>query len=384
MKAVIAIDSYKGCLSSLKAGNVVKKAFESVFDGYADVYPVADGGEGLAETLVKSLDGTIKEVNVTGPLGNEIKSYYGIINNGKTAVIEMAAASGITLVPDKLRNPMNTTTFGVGELIKYALDIGIRDFVIGIGGSATNDGGIGMLNSLGVKFFDENNNRCGIFGRDLADIKNIDIDGIDRRLSECSIKVACDVNNPLCGKNGASAVFGPQKGADKEMVDFLDKALLNYAEITEKLLGKEYKNNEGCGAAGGLGFALISYLNAKLLPGIDLVIEYIGIKEKIKECDIVITGEGRIDFQTVMGKAPGGIAKAAKEYGKTVIAFCGSKGENAQNCNNYGIDAVFPIIPSIITLDEAMDENTAETNLYDAAIQAFNLIKAVKEQFGSV
>lgn len=341
------------------------------------MFPVSDGGEGTVETVVKALKGEIVNIEVTGPLGEKINSFYGIINN-KTAVIEMAAASGLPIVPMDKRNPMNTTTYGVGELISDAVKRGIRDFVIGIGGSATNDGGLGMLSALGVKFTDKYGKNCGIFGRDLFNVENIDISGIPDGVKESSFKIACDVNNPLCGKNGASAVFGPQKGADKKTVEEMDKALEKYALLSEKVLGKGFKDKEGTGAAGGLGFAFVSYFNGKLLPGIELVLGMLDIENEMKTADIVITGEGRIDSQTVMGKAPGGVAKLAKKYNLPVIAFSGCIGDGAEKCNLKGIDAFFPIIRNAVSIEEAMKKESAEKNMYNTALQVFRLIKTIK------
>ena len=377
MKAVIAVDSFKGSLSSFEAGETVKKAFVDIFNVEASVFPVSDGGEGTVETVVKALKGEIVNIEVTGPLGEKINSFYGIINN-KTAVIEMAAASGLPIVPMDKRNPMNTTTYGVGELISDAVKRGIRDFVIGIGGSATNDGGLGMLSALGVKFTDKYGKNCGIFGRDLFNVENIDISGIPDGVKESSFKIACDVNNPLCGKNGASAVFGPQKGADEKTVEEMDKALEKYAFLSEKVLGKGFKDKEGTGAAGGLGFAFVSYFNGKLLPGIELVLDMLDIEKEMKTADIVITGEGRLDSQTVMGKAPGGVAKLAKKYNLPVIAFSGCIGDGAEKCNLKGIDAFFPIIRNAVSIEEAMKKESAEKNMYNTALQVFRLIKTIK------
>lgn len=378
MKAVIAIDSFKGSLSSVEAGNTVKKAFENVFKGEACVFPVSDGGEGTVDTLVSALKGEKINVSVTGPLGESVEAFYGIINNGKTAVIEMASASGLPMVPENKRSPLNTTTYGVGELIKDAVKRGVRDFVIGLGGSATNDGGLGMLSALGVEFKDENNNKCGIFGRDLFNIKEISTDNILKEIKECSFRAACDVTNPLCGSNGASAVFGPQKGADEKMVKDLDRALLVYSDICKDTINKDCANTPGAGAAGGLGYALMAFLNAKLEPGIDIVLDMLRIEEEIKTADIVITGEGRLDFQTIMGKAPGGVAKMAKKYNLPVIAFSGSIGKGAEKCNEGGIDAFFPIVRSVVTLEEAMKKENAENNLYNTSLQVFKAIKAFK------
>ncbi len=380
MKVVIALDSFKGSLSSIMAGNTVKRAFENVFsNGESIVFPISDGGEGTVESIVKAMNGEIIRLNVTGPLGFKINSFYGIVNN-KTAVIEIAAAAGLTLVPEQKRNPMNTTTYGVGELIIDAVKRGIKDFVIGLGGSATNDGGIGMLSALGVKFIDKNSNICGIFGKNIFDIKNIDISSILNEIKQCNFTVACDVDNPLCGERGASAVFAPQKGADNDMVLNMDKAMFEYAKMSESIIGEDFKNIEGAGAAGGLGFALVAYLNAKIVSGIDVVIKTLDIEKHIKSADVVVTGEGRLDYQTVMGKAPGGVAKIAKKYNVPVIALSGCVGNGAKQCNKSGIDAFFPILREALPLEEAMKSDIAENNLYDTAVQVFNIIKTFKPE----
>lgn len=375
MKAVIAIDSFKGSLSSIEAGFCVKKAFNAVFNGEAEVFPIADGGEGTCETITKGLKGEIVEIMVTGPLGDKVNSFYGLINGGKTAVIDIAAACGLTMVPDINRNPMNTTSYGVGELILDAVKRGVRDFIIGLGGSATNDGGIGMLSALGAAFYKKDGKKAGIFGRDLMDLERADISKMAGGLKDCRFKVACDVKNPLYGVNGASVVFGPQKGADEKTVQILDKALFEYSILAEKAMGKNMAKAEGAGAAGGLGFAFIQFLNASLEPGIDLVLGILEIEKYIKGADIVVTGEGRIDFQTAMGKAPAGVAAIAGKYGVPVIAFCGCTGEGAEKCNAAGIDAYFPIVQGPVSLKEAMENENAQKNLYSAALQVLRLVK---------
>ena len=380
MKAVIAMDSFKGSLSSIEAGNAVKQAFLDTLGGEADVFPIADGGEGTTETLLTALHGTRVERTVTGPLGEPVDAFYGIVDEGKTAVMELATAAGLPLVPKNLRNPMNTTTYGVGELIRDALDRGIRKFVMGIGGSATNDGGLGMLSALGMKFLDQEGTPCGIFGRDVLRIAGICQDGLDPRLQDCSFRVACDVTNPLCGKNGASAVFGPQKGADEAMADVLDRGLKQYAGLTEKILGCSIQNTPGAGAAGGVGFALMAFFNAKLEPGIGLVLDLQNVENTMKTADLIITGEGRLDAQTAMGKAPCGVAALAKNHAKPVIAFSGCIGEGAQACNEHGIDAYFPILREPVSVEEAMEPKTARENLYQTAAQVFRVIKAVQQK----
>lgn len=378
MKAVIAMDSFKGSLTSLQAGNTVKQAFLDVLGDEAKVYPIADGGEGTTQTLLTALHGKRVDKIITGPLGEPVEAMYGIVNEGKTAVLEMAAAAGLPLVPQKLRNPMNTTTYGVGELILDAMDHGVREFVMGIGGSSTNDGGLGMLSALGMKFSDQDGNPCGIFGRDVAKVAAMDISGLDERLEKCTFRVACDVTNPLCGKNGASAVFGPQKGADAAMVEVLDQGLMHYADLTEQLQSCSLRDTPGAGAAGGLGFALLAFLHAGLEPGIALVLDLLDVEESVKTADLVITGEGRLDGQTAMGKAPVGVAALAKNYAKPVIAFAGCIGQGAQACNEHGIDAYFPILRQAVSLEKVMEPETAKENLYQTAAQVFRLIKVVR------
>lgn len=379
MKVVVAIDSLKGSLSSVMAGNTIKQGIQNVIpNANVVVKPLADGGEGTTEALVSGMNGKLQEINVLGPLGKEIKSSYGIIEESNTAIIEMASASGITLVPEELRNPLNTTTYGVGQLIKDAIEKGIRNFIIGIGGSATNDGGIGMLQALGFEFLDENNNPVSLSGKGLFSLAKIESKNKIKELDECTFNIACDVNNPLCGENGCSAIYGPQKGATPEMVADFDKALQNYANITKELLGKDNQNVAGVGAAGGLGFAFLSYLNATLQSGIKIILEHIKLEDEIKDADFVITGEGRLDNQTAMGKAPIGVAKLAKKYNKTVIAFAGCVTEDAKACNTQGIDAYFPIIQRIDTLENLLKEDIAKDNLLNTTQQVFNLIKNLR------
>ncbi|MGN0311472.1 MAG: glycerate kinase [Lachnospiraceae bacterium] len=377
MKAVIAIDSFKGSLTSIEAGNAVKQAYLDVLGGKAVVYPVSDGGEGTTETLLTAFHGKRVTRTVTGPLGEPVEAFYGIVNEGKTAVLEMAVAAGLPLVPPNFQNPMNTTTYGVGELILDAMDQGVREFVLGIGGSATNDGGLGMLSALGIQFLDKEGKRCGIYGKDVENVAGICQDGMDPRLQDCTFRVACDVTNPLCGENGASAVFGPQKGADAAMIKRLDRGLSKYADLTEQLLKGSFRDMPGAGAAGGLGFALLAFLKAELVPGIELVLDLLRVEKEMKTADLVITGEGRIDGQTAMGKTPVGVAALAKRHAKPVIAFGGCIGEGAQACNEKGIDAYFPILRDMLSKEEAMDPETARENLYQTAVQIFRFTKAL-------
>lgn len=393
MKAVIAIDSFKGSMDSIEAGEAAEKGIRRVFtDAEAIVYPLADGGEGTVQALAKGLGGKLEKVKVTGPLGEPVICEYGIVEE-KTAIIEMAGAAGITLVQPKLRNPLNTTTYGVGEVIKDAIGKGCRHFIIGIGGSATNDGGVGMLQALGAEFLDEGGKQVPFGARGVEKLASINCEHILSELKDCDFRIACDVDNPLCGENGCSHIFGPQKGATPRMAEQMDQWMRKYAKLTEEYFqevkklsadvawnpvdseGNYASNYPGCGAAGGLGFAFRAFLRGKLEPGINIVLEEIGIESAIKDADIVITGEGCLDGQTVMGKAPIGIARLAKKYGKPVIAFSGAVTEDAAACNQAGIDAFFPILRQVTTLEAAMSPATAIRNMTAAVEQTFRLLK---------
>ena len=371
MKIVVAIDSFKGSLSSLQAGSAVKDAVLALNPtAQVVVKPLADGGEGTVDAFEEAKAVT---VTVTGPLYQPVKAKYCILPNG-TALMEMAAAAGITLVADNERNPLNTTTYGVGEMICDAIQKGCRRFLIGIGGSATNDGGIGMLTALGYEFLDRDGKAVATCGKGLKDIARIVTDKVLPELAECQFRIACDVENPLCGENGCSAIYGPQKGATPEMVQEMDGWLKRYAEIAKTASAKADPVRPGVGAAGGLGFAFLSFTNAALKSGISLILEEIAIENDIKDADIVVTGEGRLDKQTVMGKAPIGVAKLAKKYGKKVIAFSGCVTEEAEICNDHGIDAFFPILRKVTTLEEALDTQNAYENLRATATQVFRLL----------
>ncbi len=375
MKVVIAIDSFKGSLSSLQAGNAVKAAIERLDkDAEVLVRPLADGGEGTVEALASGLDSEIIELTVKGPLLKPVASKYCILKDTNTAVIEMASASGITLISSEERNPLKTTTFGVGELIKDAIGRGCRRFIVGIGGSATNDGGTGMLAALGFEFLDKNNKPIALGAHGLKDLCEIKTDNAIPELKECSFNIACDVTNPLCGENGCSAVFGPQKGATPEMIKAMDGWLLEYARLANCVSSRSDKDYAGAGAAGGLGFAFLSFTNATLKSGTQIVLEEIGLEEDVKNADIVVTGEGRLDSQTVMGKAPIGVASLAKKYGKKVIAFSGCVTDDAEVCNEHGIDAFFPVLRGVTTLKEALDTSNAYKNLTATAYQVFRLL----------
>ncbi|MBR1396674.1 MAG: glycerate kinase [Selenomonadaceae bacterium] len=381
MKVVIAIDSFKGSLSSSENANITASAIQNVMDGKADIkiFPLADGGEGTVDALTSGLNGKIVKTEVTGPLGTKITSRYGLIESSKTAVIEMADAAGLNLVPVHLRNPLNTTTYGLGELILEAANTGCRNFIIGIGGSSTNDCGIGMLAALGVKFNDKDGNPVPISGAGLKDIQTIDNSTLIPIIRECKFRIACDVKNPLYGSNGCSAIYGPQKGATPEIVDLMDTWIHSFADKIKKQLGLSGAEVEGAGAAGGLGYAFKTFLNASLEPGIDLILDAINIKSELISADIVITGEGCLDSQTVMGKAPIGVARFAKKCNPAVkvIAVCGGAAKDAAAVNEHGIDAYFPIIHMPMSVSEAMDYEVAKTNLYQTVTQIFRLISII-------
>ena len=375
MKIVIAIDSFKGSLSSIEAGNAAAEGISRVYpQAEIAVYPLADGGEGTTDALVSGLGGVFRTVTVSDPLGRDISAKYGILPDN-TAVIDMASAAGLTLLTKDERNPMHTTTFGVGQMIADAVSQGCRKFIIGIGGSATNDGGIGCLQALGFGMLDADGKQISFGAKGVSQLAKITSDNVIPELSECTFHIACDVNNPLCGENGCSAVFAPQKGADKAMIAEMDGYLNKYAELTMQHNLYADPEAHGAGAAGGLGFAFMSYLNAVLESGIDLILRETRLEEDIRDADIVVTGEGCLDAQTAMGKAPVGVAKLAKKYGKPVIAFSGIVRDGASLCNENGIDAYFPILRNICTQEQAMDSDIARKNLADTAQQVFRLIR---------
>ena len=378
MKVVIAIDSFKGSMSSMEAGNAAKEGvLRAMPQAEVVVKPLADGGEGTTDALIEGMGGERVDIRVKGPYGEPVDAHYGYIREKGLAVMEMAQASGITI--SERKDPMAATTYGVGEMILHALDLGCHSFIIGIGGSATNDGGVGMLKALGCRFLDKEGNDCGEGGAALSRISSIDIDGLDKRIAEADIRVACDVENPLCGTNGATYIYGPQKGVTEDMKKPLDEAMSNYADVCAEKLGKDMRDVSGAGAAGGLGFAFISFLGSKLVPGIELIMEATGLETEMKGGDIAITGEGRLDLQTAMGKAPVGVAKLAKKYGLMTMAFAGSVTKEAVKCNEAGIDAFFPIVRGISTLSEAMDNADARANMADTVEQAARLIAAAIE-----
>lgn len=373
MVITVAVDSFKGSVDSLRIGMAAKDGLVRIFDDATVVtVPVADGGEGFFDAIaVKKQD-----ITVTGPLGEPVIAHIGETANGE-AVIEMAQAAGLPLVPPAERDPMNTTTYGVGEMIQHAVEAGYRRFIVGIGGSSTNDGGIGLLQALGFGLLDENGHPVPHGAKGLNMLRTITTDTVLPALAECTFTVACDVDSPLCGENGCSAVFAPQKGASKEDIALMDKWLFEYAQLVKTIFPHADETAAGAGAAGGLGFCLQAVLGATLKGGFDVVADCIRLEDDIKRSDLVVTGEGRLDGQSAMGKVPCGVAKLAKKYGVPVIAFAGGVTPEASACHDIGIDAYFPIVRGVTTLEDAMDEETACRNMADTAEQVARLIKAV-------
>lgn len=355
MKIVIAPDSYKESLSALDVATAIERGFKEIFpDAEYVKLPVADGGEGTVEAMVAATHGRIVNVNVTGPLGEPVAGFYGISGDEQSAFIEMAAASGLELVPAAQRDPLITTSWGTGELIRHALDAGVKHIIIGLGGSATNDGGAGMVQALGATLLNAQGNALGHGGGELASLARIDVSKLDPRLKTCRIEVACDVTNPLTGAQGASAIFGPQKGATGETIVFLDNALHHYARIIQRDLDVDVLTLAGGGAAGGMGAGLYAFCGAELRRGIEIVTDALHLAEHVADADLVITGEGRIDSQTVHGKVPVGVAKVAKGYNKPVIGIAGSLTADVGIVHEHGLDAVFSVIYSICSLDDAL------------------------------
>ncbi|HHI5410113.1 glycerate kinase [Vibrio metoecus] len=366
MKVVIAPDSFKESLTAKQVCDAIQAGLARVWnDAKFVAIPVADGGEGTVQSLVDATQGRIVDVNVMGPQGKRVDAFYGILGDNQTAVIEMAAASGLHHVPITQRDPKLTTSFGTGELMVHALDQGITKLIIGLGGSATNDGGVGMLAALGAQFTNAEGAPIQLTGGGLRELSKVDLSHFDPRLQHCDLLVACDVNNPLCGPKGASAVFGPQKGASPDDVQLLDDALQRFGLLSEQVTGKAVLNSAGAGAAGGMGAALLAYTHATLRPGIEIVLETVQFAHQVCDADVVITGEGRIDSQTVQGKTPMGVAKVAKRFGVPVIALCGCTGDNYQAAYQCGIDAIFAAVPRAMSLEEALIES--DVNLVDLA-----------------
>ncbi|WP_029324254.1 glycerate kinase family protein [Butyrivibrio sp. AE3004] len=376
MRIVTAIDSFKGSMTSIEAGNAVAEGVKRVFPkAEVEVRPLADGGEGTVDALIDGMNGIRELVTVTGPFGKPVECVYGIIRETMTAVIEMSGAAGITLASRSELNPLEATTYGVGEVIRDAIGKGCRRFIVGIGGSATNDGGVGMLQALGYGFLDKDGRQIERGAKGLKNLESITDEYVLPALKECEFMVACDVTNPLCGSEGCSAVYGPQKGATPSMIPDMDKWLGFYATLAKEKYPKADAKYPGTGAAGGMGFAFLTFTDAVLAPGINIVIEETRLDDYIKVADIVVTGEGMLDFQTAMGKAPIGVAKLAKKYSKTVIAFAGGVTPDATACNENGIDAFFPIVRGVATLDEAMSTDNAKRNLADTTEQVMRLVK---------
>ncbi|GLO67443.1 MULTISPECIES: glycerate kinase [Oceanobacillus] len=355
-KIVIAPDSFKESMTAQQAAEAIAKGVKSVFQDKLDLelIPMADGGEGTIQSLADALDGTTHSKKVTGPLGNSVIANYAISGDKTTAIIEMAEASGIALVPSEIRNPLKTTTHGTGQLIQAALDHNVEKIILGIGGSATNDGGAGMVEALGGKLLNSEGNSIPSGGGSLIDLDDIDLSNLDKRLQDVQIIVACDVDNPLLGEYGASAIYGPQKGADKKMVSDLDSALSNYHDVLERVTKKSVKDIPGAGAAGGLGAGLLAFLHAKLEPGVEIVLKETNFYERVVDADLVLTGEGKIDGQTIYGKTPIGVAKATKRFNIPVIALSGTLGTDYEKVYNHGIDAAFSIVQGPCDLEDAL------------------------------
>ncbi|EOX4381276.1 glycerate kinase [Vibrio cholerae] len=366
MKVVIAPDSFKESLTAKQVCDAIQAGLARVWhDAKFVAIPVADGGEGTVQSLVDATQGRLVEVKVMGPQGKRVEAFYGMLGDNQTAVIEMAAASGLHHVPLVQRDPKLTTSFGTGELIRHALDQGVTKLIIGLGGSATNDGGVGMLAALGARFTNADGDPIQLTGGGLRELTHIDLQDFDPRLQNCDILVACDVNNPLCGDKGASAVFGPQKGATPEDIQLLDGALRQFGLLTAKVTGKMVLESAGAGAAGGMGAALLAYTEARVRPGIEIMLETVQLAHQVSDADLVITGEGRIDSQTVHGKTPMGVAKVAKRFDVPVLALCGCTGDNYQAVYQCGIDAVFAAVPRAMSLEDALKES--DFNLADLA-----------------
>lgn len=379
---VLAPDSFKESMTAKEACIAMEKGIKKVDPSITCIHvPMADGGEGTMQSLVDATDGHIFAIPVRGPLGNEIEALYGISGDGETGILEMASASGIGLVEPALRNPLLTTTYGTGQLIKACLDKGVKNLIIGIGGSATNDGGAGVIQALGGKLYDEAGNELGFGGGELGKLARIDVSGMDPRLKKIQVQIACDVTNPLCGMNGASHVFGSQKGATPEMIEQLDHNLRNYARVIKEQFHQDIADIPGSGAAGGLGAGLMVFLNGELKKGIDLVIEATGLEEKIKFADMVWTGEGSIDSQTQYGKTPFGVAMLAKKYHKPVIALAGRVGENVDVLYDKGIDVIFSIMRGACSLEEALEKGKENIELTAESIVRFVYLKLTPNDY---
>jgi len=377
LRIVVAPDSYKGSVSALGVGQAMQRGIRQVFpDADVRLVPIADGGEGTVEALIGTTGGQLHRTQVGGPLGDRITAQWGVLGDGATAVIEMAAASGLPLLPPERRDPRLTSSCGTGELVRAALDAGLRRIIIGIGGSATNDGGMGMMRALGVRFTDDDGRPLAEGGAALAQLSHIDLAGLDARLRETEIVVACDVDNPLCGPRGASAVFGPQKGASPQVVAELDAALAHFATCASAATGRDVAEQAGAGAAGGLGAALLFFTAAKLRPGVDIVLDAVDFATLVEGASFVITGEGRTDFQTAFGKAPVGVAKLAKRFKVPVFCLSGSVGEGAEQVLAQGVDAVISICEGPMSLEHCM--RAGEALIESASARLCRIIRAAR------
>lgn len=370
MKILVAIDSFKGCIGSLEAGNAVKNGISSLCED-VEVIAIADGGEGSVDAMVDTLNAKFDEVKTFDPLFRDINVKYAYKDD--LAILEMASSSGLSLLKDDEKNPNLTSTYGLGLVIKDAILKGKRKFIVGIGGSATNDAGVGMLNALGYEFLDKDGKFLTPIGQNLIHITEILDKNVLKELKKCEFKIACDVNNPLFGINGAAYIYGPQKGADENIVKSLDLGLRNFAKVVTKFSGEDNSNLQGSGAAGGLGFAFVSFLNSELLRGFDIISKTIKLEEKIQNADIIITGEGCIDYQSMMGKTVSEIAKLAKKYSKKIIALGGAVSQNTQDLNEY-VDAYFCILNKPMSLKEAMDKEMTKANLALTAKQVLRIL----------
>lgn len=378
MRIVIAPDSFKESLSAMQVATAIQQGFSEIYpDAEYVKLPMADGGEGTVVSMIEATNGHYFNEIITGPLGLPVEGFWGLMGDGKTAVIEMAAASGLHHVPPAQRNPLYTTSHGTGELLLAALDHGVERIILGIGGSATNDGGAGMMQALGASLRDAQGQELEVGGEAIGGLATIDLSGLDPRLANVSVTVACDVNNPLCGPTGASAIFGPQKGATPEMVKTLDSALFCYGSLIEQVTGNAVLHAAGAGAAGGMGAALLGMLNAELRPGIDIVIKALQLDSLIENADLVITGEGRIDSQSIHGKTPIGVARSAKRFNKPVIALAGGLTPDHPVVHDHGLDAVFSVLTQVATLPEALQN--AERNLRITARNIASVWKMARE-----
>ncbi len=377
MKILVAPDSFKGSLTALEVAISIKNGIKSFSKEIeVEILPLADGGEGTVQSLVDATNGEIINKKVTGPLGQNVNAFYGILGNGQTAVIEMASASGLPLVPEEKRDPTKTTTYGTGQLINSALEHDVDEIIIGIGGSATTDAGVGMAQALGVKFLNKKNEEIDFGGGYLKEIETIDIKGIDSRIKNTKIRVACDVDNPLFGKNGAAYVYSPQKGADKDTVKKLDENLRHFNKKVKEYLGKDVNEIPGAGAAGGLGAGLVAFLDAELETGIDIILDTVNFENKLNNVDLVITGEGRLDGQSIYGKTPIGVAKRAKKFKIPVIAIAGSLGKGVKKVLDYGLDSYFSIIDKPDNLNSIKEKsNELLKNTSEQIIRTFLLRK---------